>query len=89
MNDVTAENSLFNIFPNPASNFITIQLNERIVAKSFSVQLFDVMGREVYSSNKLNSNNSFQIETSSFAKGVYFAKLTVDGNSHQSKFVIE
>ncbi len=89
INDVIAENSMFRIFPNPASNFITIKLNERLVSKSFKLQLFDLMGREVFSSNKLNSNNSLQIETSSFAKGVYFAKLTVDGNSHQSKFVIE
>jgi hypothetical protein len=89
INDVTAENSMFSIFPNPASNFITIQLTERIAANSFTLQLFDLMGREVYSSNKLNSNKSCQIETSSFTKGVYFAKLTVDGNSHQSKFVIE
>jgi hypothetical protein len=63
------------IFPNPASNQLTIDLAQTGVAK-FAIEMFDVTGRVVYSEQVIG--NQTVISVSSLATGNYAIKLTSD-----------
>ncbi len=66
------------IYPNPASELITINnLNSNVV----SLSIADIVGKIVYTSN--NPSQSIEIDLNSYAKGFYF--LTVYADNNQSK----
>lgn len=71
------ELNLFNgveIYPNPASDFINIKLNNKLVG-IFTLQLFDMTGKEKMNVN-LNASNQFKIEIpNELEKGIYLLKL--------------
>ena len=76
--------SNFNVYPNPASDFITIESN--IQDEISTVQVFDLLGKQVISrgieNNKLNVSN--------LSQGMYMLKInSVKGNSITKKIIIE
>jgi hypothetical protein len=73
--------SIVTLFPNPASENVTIS---NIEAGS-TVVLVDVTGKTV--SKVVASSTSFNVETSNFTPGVYF--VTVSGLNGTQKLVIE
>ena len=75
--------SNFNVYPNPARDLVNIvSVNQQIS----SVQVFDLLGKEVLSDSQLNNN---QINVSSLSQGVYMLKLNTDDNSVLKKLIIE
>lgn len=79
-----AENSIsnLNIYPNPSSEFITVELNDN--SSSFQVEIRDVLGRAVYGATL---NQSDKIDVSDFKKGTYFVKVGSNDRSEVIKFV--
>jgi hypothetical protein len=69
LNVMTSTNSMATIFPNPTNGSITIDspLDEII-----KIEIYDMTGRKLYAIDKL-FKNTFQVELSSFAEGVYNA----------------
>ena len=74
--DVTATVGLANlsrtevsIYPNPVNDVLNIRTVEPIV----SLSIINMLGQTIYSS--LNTSNTLQIETTSFAKGIYVVKV--------------
>lgn len=68
----------FRMFPNPATNEITIQLNN-LEFNSVKIVVYDLIGREVRKSN--HTKNTISINTGSLSKGVYLVKIKRDTNS--------
>lgn len=66
--DDFADDNSFNIYPNPADNFIVLQ-NAKVGDK---VDLFDVVGKKVKSFNV--ESESQQMDISDLKTGVYFAR---------------
>jgi len=79
-----ASNSFdFNIYPNPASEKITIELPFN---KKSKVQIINVVG-EIILEEEITSSKTISIEN--IAAGIYFARITNDNNfSSVRKFVI-
>jgi hypothetical protein len=75
MNEIT-------VFPNPANDKISISSKLAIT----SVQLFDVTGKEVYSSGNSDEVN---LKASNLAKGIYLLKLSGENFSVNKKVVLE
>jgi len=76
----TNTTSAFQIFPNPASNFITIETP--INAKEVFVSIKDLTGKEVIKTNDLT------IDCAQLTSGVYLVELIADGKSSTQKLVI-
>lgn len=76
----TAANYAFQITPNPASNFITIETP--INAKEVLVSIKDLTGKEVIKTNDLT------IDCSKLLGGVYLVELMADGKTSTQKLVI-
>ncbi len=78
------------IFPNPSSNFITINLPDVAAQQSTQVQIFDVKGALVYSQNLVNINNSkyISLDVDFLNDGVYFIHLENGNWQHHQKMMI-
>jgi len=78
------ENKIFTlVFPNPASDNVTIKSNYNIN----SVEIVNYMGQIVYSSevNSIETN----INTSSFTAGIYFININTEFGTQSTKLVIK
>ncbi len=69
VDEVTEDNGI-NIYPNPVTNLITIELKTK---QNSMIEIKDVLGRVVYSS-KINTTKTV-IDIGGFAKGVYFVEV--------------
>lgn len=71
------------IYPNPAKNKIHLS---NIDAISAEIRIFNVLGKQVFHQSKITEKT---INTSSFNKGIYIVKITVDEKSKTQKLVIQ
>jgi extracellular elastinolytic metalloproteinase len=88
-NTKDAKNGLtFNVFPNPASDAINIQLNDQD-ASTINIELFDATGKLIQSVSKANYGNSITtIPTADLAKGVYIVKVISNGFAGTQKVIL-
>jgi len=77
--DVLLNNNL-SIYPNPASDFITIKLNNSDKEK---IQIYDIMGRLV---KEVSISNNQKLDISKLSSGVYFVRLN-NNKSSTHKFI--
>jgi Secretion system C-terminal sorting domain len=73
------------LVPNPAINFITIELPKNIDVKINNLKINDMLGKEVYTSNE----NNTKIEVSKLPKGIYIISLQTNYGDWNGKFVKE
>ena len=72
-----------NIYPNPASNQLTIEANETIQ----KVSIYNLIGQEVLTKNPKSNKTILQINE--LPKGVYVVSTTIEGKDSTSKFIKE
>jgi hypothetical protein len=70
------------IYPNPATNLLTIKTNAVGKAEYF---IYDINGRKITQSSILNGQSV--IDVSSFAKGLYLLQVQTDKGSVNRKFI--
>lgn len=80
-----------NVYPNPASNGITISYN--LNTKShIRLDLFDLSGRKVDTvlptTEKTAGEHSLSLDVENLPNGVYFVRLTANGKSDAHRFII-
>ena len=87
----TSSVSKINVFPNPATNQVTVNYsladNDKI-----SIQLIDISGKvvkEISPSNNLIGVNTLTLETNKLTKGIYTLSIKGSKSDHNSKLVIE
>lgn len=76
-------NSQLLISPNPAKDYINIQVQN---TQNTSIQIVDISGKLIYSSQIISNNH--KINTTKFAKGLYFVKLNSNDEIYTKKLVI-
>lgn len=87
LNDETAgtedfQNLEFRLFPNPANNQITIELSD--ASSNYQVAIYDVLGKQVYTSEIQKVGN---IDVSALASGTYLVKLNSENKTNVVRFV--
>ena len=78
----------FRIYPNPVSNYFTMEITPSSKSNKNSYVIYDLNGR-VITVKKLGTINTKYLETvdvSTFPQGQYLVELTVDGISTARKF---
>lgn len=73
----------FKIYPNPASDFITIESNNLKVS---AIAIYDILGKQVLSQKELTDN---QLDVSNLKNGIYFLNISANGNSITKKVIIQ
>jgi hypothetical protein len=85
VNNINTALSNLSVYPNPAENGTNILVSLK-TEKSIVLSVYDLTGKQVFSSN-VNATaglNNFYLETVNFGKGFYFVKVS-DGNSQLSQ----
>jgi len=80
--------SIFSVYPNPASDQITIDLvfDQKINTK---IELFNLVGQQVKQSFELVGNDfRTTVNIGDLPSGSYFVKVTTDGSSFSKKLII-
>jgi hypothetical protein len=79
----------FNIFPNPAKDFLNIRFNEN--ANNVKIELINALGQTVYTEviDNTYSGESAELNTSSLKQGIYIVKIASEGKLTSKKLVIE
>lgn len=75
------------IYPNPASEFITIQTE--FVEKDLKVELINELGQIIKTSKILQGTTFCIIETDTLYNGIYFVKISDGKNSKSHKVIID
>ena len=80
-------NIKFTVYPNPATEFISIQINNNSNEKA-TVQLTDITGKIVFSNTYTLNNGLITIPVKQFTAGTFMIRLTTQNESYLQKVVI-
>jgi hypothetical protein len=86
LNNQAFDGTNFTLYPNPASQFINISLNNTSEIID-NVIIYDVLGK-IIKEVKSISSNSATIDTSSLSKGVYLLEITTENGLKQNKKLV-
>lgn len=92
INDHEKASSL-NVFPNPSNGLVNLELALEKAAQ-VQFQIFDLQGKSIYSLD-LGKQQAGKLSTQinkdgiNLQKGIYFARLFIDGESSVQKFIIQ
>ncbi len=81
----TSVKNSFGIFPNPASNYVTLQLTQDISIAT--IKVYNLLGELKNTTN--TSHAKTDIDISKLAAGVYIIEVVTDKNSYRQKFIKE
>ncbi len=76
INTMILEQHQVNVYPNPAKDYIQVDISSIASENIISVQLLDLKGTELF--KKENVTGPFQVEMSDFAAGMYFLNIQID-----------
>ncbi len=76
-----------NIYPNPATNTLSLNLSQLQKLQNITVSIYDIQGKQLLFKNITEKQS--EIDISAFAKGIYIIKVQSDKEILQSKFVKE
>ncbi len=76
---------IFRVFPNPASNIITIESEN---FKGSSIMLCDITGRIVFEKKEAFNKKTNTIDVSRFKRGVYFLEMKNKQLAQSSKLIL-
>ena len=80
-----ANNNSVSIYPNPASNALTISFASAV--NKASVKIFSVIGSEVLSTNQASVGTSLSVDISNLASGTYMVQIITDNATETKKIV--
>ncbi|MCB9334573.1 MAG: YHYH protein [Flavobacteriales bacterium] len=87
INDFNLDNIEINIFPNPANEFIVIQMNT-LNKENVAIDLFDIMGKHVISTKIYQGTTITHLDTRSLYNGQYILRFTVNNQTVVKKVLI-
>jgi len=79
--------SVFSMYPNPASNLVSISLDDS--SESISVIIYDQLGRRVLEKEFENVINEVQISLNELNKGVYYVQVISETMKSTKKLIIK
>ena len=84
ISSVESGSASLSLYPNPASENLNITAGEGQIT---NVAIYSTSGAVMHTANV--NGNSYSCNVSSYAPGIYFAKVTVDGKAETLKFVVK
>jgi hypothetical protein len=80
-------NSEFNIYPNPVSNTLNIQLDNN--SSNFSVSIYDISGKVIFSNYKFPKSIRVSIDVSHLSTSMYLLVISMEGKIDSKTFYKE
>ncbi len=76
-----------NVYPNPASDAIAIQLND-LTSNTIALELYDLTGKLLQTTHILQGSTIAYFDTRTLYEGTYLIKIVNDGNVITKKIVV-
>jgi len=86
LENVIAEDNEFKIYPNPASNNLTLEIDQKLDVESLTI--VDVQGRLVRTLDLAPATTVVNINVASFENGIYFVRLHSNEKQYNRSFII-
>jgi photosystem II stability/assembly factor-like uncharacterized protein len=86
INEPLSAESLFTIYPNPATNKITVSTNRALPGET-RVSIFSISGQQLMQA-KFQNQKQFEMYVSTLAKGIYLVKIQTSKGIETKKLVI-
>ena len=80
------ENNTITVYPNPATNHLTIQFSNTLSPSTIS--MYDVIGKRVFE-KVISNTSSTQIDVSAFAKGTYNLQIVSKEGKSNHKIIVQ
>ncbi|MFA8299244.1 MAG: YCF48-related protein [Hyphomicrobiales bacterium] len=84
IDNVGNPDEIINIYPNPATENISINLNEK---GESDIHIYSADGKLLHKQRTNKSNVNINVK--SYPQGIYIAKASINGNSFHKKFIIK
>lgn len=75
------------VYPNPSTSKLTINLESKNFNNNVWVSIYSSNGQEVYNSEFKSNAQNIEVNTSNFAEGIYFIKVSDKAKSYTAKFI--
>jgi len=75
----------FSVLPNPVSQ--NLSLNFETFLDKTTIQIYNILGKQVYNRTLSSVKKSSSIDVSQFAKGVYLVRVISDKVAHTRRFI--
>lgn len=87
--DITEANTILNVYPNPASDNVTITYNA--ISNFTSISIFDLTGKEVLSKqiNTVKGLSQEKLNVVDLTQGVYFLRIASGQNISTQKLIVQ
>lgn len=79
---------LLNIYPNPATDKVTIESSFSDVTSATQLNVYDISGKLVYTTTASPMQRVFEVNTSDLKNGVYMVEVTAGSVINKSKIVV-
>jgi len=84
----SAEDVKVNVYPNPASDLIAVQIKD-LVKENCEVSLYDVTGKLVDKTTLYQGTTIVYFDTKKLYNGIYFVKMQIGSKEINKKIIIE
>lgn len=85
VNDFKLENSTLTFYPNPVTNFFTIQLED---VNEYEVSLYTINGQQVLQKTIIAAPQGNQIDIQPLSKGIYILTISISETNQNKTFKI-
>jgi hypothetical protein len=75
------------LFPNPASNYLNLQLTQLATSAEIKVSLYNVLGQEIKHEQVKYNGQGFGLNLADLTSGVYVIKVEAQGKVFTRNFV--
>ncbi len=88
-NEEVVENTLFQLYPNPASDLLHLELNSDNLIEDAEVRIYDMTGKSIINRqlNRIQKEN-ITFDVSNVPNGIYIVNFIADGKISTEKVVI-
>lgn len=91
VNEIAANSIETHIYPNPATNAITVELKDNTRREQLSIGLYDITGKQIATlleeAKQTNTKYSFNLNNYAATPGIYFIKVTAGDATSYEKVV--
>ena len=84
---MSENNDLIRIFPNPARDFLNIEIEGYDEGDITEISIHDLMGRKIMQMEPHDAHRQIKLDLGMLPPGLYLLKLTIKGEAVLFKFI--